>query len=151
MTAEEFDAWQEAAIQSYAADIARSTGVGLGPALARSREQFAQLLPEGLATERTWLMRVLDQGGSDVGVLWIGPHPTRDGAAFVYDVEIDAAWRGQGLGRAAMQAAEALATREGIPAIGLSVFGFNDGARRLYESLGYQVVATQMLKELAGG
>ena len=96
-------------------------------------------------------MRVLDQGGSDVGVLWIGPHPTRDGAAFVYDVEIDAAWRGQGLGRAAMQAAEALATREGIPAIGLSVFGFNDGARRLYESLGYQVVATQMLKELAGG
>lgn len=150
MTDEEFEAWREGTIQSYAADIAQSSGVALESALARSREQFTQLLPDGPATARTWLMRVLDHDGHDVGVLWIGPHPTRDGAAFVYDIEIDAGWRGRGLGRAAMQAAERLATGAGIAAIGLSVFGFNEGARRLYDSLGYQVVATQMLKELPG-
>jgi hypothetical protein len=33
--------------------------------------------------------------------------------------------------------------------IGLNVFGFNDGARRLYESLGYRVLTVQMTKTLS--
>ena len=48
-----------------------------------------------------------------------------------------------------MLAAEHLVGEAGITEIGLNVFGFNERARRLYDSLGYRVVATQMTKSVA--
>ena len=36
----------------------------------------------------------------------------------------------------------------GLPGIGLHVFGHNDGARRLYERLGYEPVNIFMYKQL---
>lgn len=47
-----------------------------------------------------------------------------------------------------MRAAESLVMAAGGRAIGLNVFGDNEGARRLYERLGYTSVATVMRKEL---
>jgi ribosomal protein S18 acetylase RimI-like enzyme len=48
-----------------------------------------------------------------------------------------------------MLAAEALLREEGKAAVDLNVFGFNTIARHLYESMGYEVVATQMTKKLS--
>jgi len=47
-----------------------------------------------------------------------------------------------------MVAAEDVVRRAGLSELGLNVFGFNEAARRLYDSLGYRVVATQMTKTL---
>ena len=47
-----------------------------------------------------------------------------------------------------MQLAEDYARSQGARTLGLNVFGFNHGARGLYESLGYEVVATKMKKSL---
>jgi ribosomal protein S18 acetylase RimI-like enzyme len=44
--------------------------------------------------------------------------------------------------------AEDEARRRGLPRMGLNVFGGNDGARRLYRSLGYGEVAVVMRKDL---
>lgn len=148
MTDAEFENWRGASIASFASDLATATGRDRVDTLARAEQQFAELLPAGPNTESTWLMRVLDNEGTDVGYLWVGPHPQRSGHAFVYDIEISDDHRGRGLGRAAMVAAEQLVLEAGITEIGLNVFGFNDSARRLYDSLGYRVVATQMTKTL---
>jgi len=43
---------------------------------------------------------------------------------------------------------EAAAKQRGATAIGLNVFGYNTGAKELYDSLGYRVTATQMKKPL---
>ncbi len=50
---------------------------------------------------------------------------------------LEARPQGQGIGTAIIQAAELEGARRGAPIIGLAVEVQNDGARRLYERLGY--------------
>ena len=47
-----------------------------------------------------------------------------------------------------MLAVEDFASRHGRASIGLNVFGTNIEARSLYDSLGYTVVSTSMVKHL---
>jgi ribosomal protein S18 acetylase RimI-like enzyme len=148
MTEAEYDAWYEREIEGYAQDIARASGRPIEAARERARHQHAEFLPDGLATPGTWIMTVRTDDDEVVGTIWLGPHPHRGDAAFVYDIEIDESRRGEGLGRAAMLAAEALVRDAGLNEIGLNVFGFNEPAQRLYSSLGYRVVSTQMSKRL---
>ena len=70
------------------------------------------------------------------------------GAWWVWDIVINADQRGQGFGRAAMLLGQEYARRHGAITLGLSVFGFNTGARGLYDSLGYETTSVKMLKKL---
>jgi len=60
-------------------------------------------------------------------------------------------WRGQGVGEALMQAAEAWARERGAEQVVLDMAAANDGARRFYERLGYEVYALQMRRALQRG
>lgn len=148
MTDEEYERWRGAELASYAQAMVDSGILSPEAAQVRSAEQHAEFLPQERATPRMHLLRVLDADGRPVGVLWVGPHPRKDGAGFVYDVAIDEDRRGEGHGRGAMLAAEAIGRQEGWSEIGLNVFGPNSRARALYESLGYLVVNTSMAKSL---
>jgi ribosomal protein S18 acetylase RimI-like enzyme len=148
MTDAEYDAWSEGEFESYAADVARASGMSLDDARDRSRKQHAELLPDGVRTAGHALLIVCAEDDAAIGIVWLGPHPQRPDVAYVYNVEIAEAMRGRGYGRAAMLAAEQYAREHGSAEIGLNVFGFNERARALYDSLGYAVVATQMLKRL---
>ena len=150
MSEDEYAAWRPRSLETFAEDLARATGRPLEAARGRAQAVFEDLLPDGLATARTWLWIVLDADGGRVGTLWIGPHPQRQEAAFVYDLEIEEPFRRRGHGRAAMLAAEGLVAQAGVTELGLSVFGFNGSAKDLYDSIGYTVVATQMTKPLQG-
>ena len=46
---------------------------------------------------------------------------------------------------------EEFAASHGAMRIGLSVFGFNTGAKALYDSLGYTTTSIKMAKELSPG
>ncbi len=146
MTGDEFTAFAARSVQDYATDIARSASIPLDAGWERAETQFAGFLPEGRSTTGHRLLTILD-GERAIGSLWIGPHPQRESTAFVYDILIEEAERGRGFGRDAMLAAEDLAKADGSTAIGLNVFGFNERAQRLYASLDYGVVSTQMLKQ----
>jgi ribosomal protein S18 acetylase RimI-like enzyme len=83
-----------------------------------------------------------------VGVLWIADK--LDPVAkdwYIYDIEVDKAFRGKGYGRLTMQAAEQYVTSHGGKRLGLNVFGPNTVARSLYESMDYQVLAVGMYKD----
>jgi ribosomal protein S18 acetylase RimI-like enzyme len=148
MSAAEFTAWTEPTIVSYAEDLARANGVPLDVTLLLAKAQFVQMIPAGADTPQTWLFIVVDDAGAGAGTLWLAANPQLESVGFVYDIAIDEAHRGQGLGRAAMLLAEDVLRDAGYRQIQLSVFGFNDGARALYDSLGYDVVATTMAKPL---
>ena len=148
MSTEQFEQWQGRSIRSYAEDLAKATGWPLEAALDKARKQFAELLPAGMGTDKTWVRLIVDEAGVEVGDLWVGPNSERAGIAFVYDIEIIQERRGLGFGRAAMIAVESLVKEAGEIEIGLNVFGFNEAARRLYDSLGYRVVATVMTKTI---
>ena len=95
--------------------------------------------------------RIFDvfEGDVVVGTLWLAPR--RDGGSpdewYIYDVAIEEEFRGRGLGRATMLAAESYVATNGGRRLALNVFGYNTVARALYDSLDYEVVAIAMRKE----
>jgi len=83
-----------------------------------------------------------------VGHLWLGPFPAGSTEWWVFDIEIAELHRRHGYARSALELGQAAAKQRGATAIGLNVFGYNTGAKELYDSLGYTVTATQMKKPL---
>ncbi len=143
MTEEEYGPWLEQCQEGYVESWV-TRGVPEAEARARSRKDFAALLPDGLATAGAQLS-VLEHEGTPVGTLWLG---SRDEAAFVYKVHADSRYRGRGHGRALMLLAECQAIEGGRPEIQLNVFAGNTPAERLYESLGYETTWYHLYKDL---
>lgn len=149
MDAASFAAFQAWSTPAYAASNVKSGRWTAAEAPARARAQVAQLLPQGLETPNHHFFDVLDTQGAAVGVLWFALNPELAGPqAWVYEILIEPPYRGQGLGRATMQAFEAEARRLGATSLGLNVFGYNETAQALYRSLGFQPTAIQMAKPL---
>ena len=148
MTAEEYSAYHDHSIRGFAEQLVELGGQRDAEAARQESErQMLMLLPDGLATPGQHLL-VAESEGVPVGVVWVGPRPDRDDLWWVWDLEIDEAHRGQGLGRAAMLAAEAYVRDHGVERLGLNVFGGNAAAIALYDDLGYAVDAQQMSKQL---
>lgn len=142
MSAAEYAAWHERERAGY---IRIWTDRGMAPARAAAvtDADYRLSLPDGHATPHTAL-RVLSHHGTDVGHLWL-----RLGApAWVFMVEVDAAFRGRGHGRSLMLAAERECAAAGAPSLGLNVFTDNAPAMRLYDSLGYRPTLHHFSKPL---
>lgn len=138
MTAERYPVFAAASEAGFADDLVASGRYTAEAAAVESHRQMTLELPEGLDTPGQHLFTAAADG-AEVGILWLGlrqragrPH------VFVLDIEVAADQRRRGFGRALMLAAEHEARALGADSIGLHVFGFNHGAVRLYESLGYR-------------
>jgi len=68
--------------------------------------------------------------------------------ATVDSLGIQLAWRGHGIGRQLMEAAEQWARQRGARRLLLNVWEFNGGALGFYESLGYTTFTRNMWKTL---
>ncbi len=148
MTETEYAAYRERAEDSYAEGIHRSGAMSLADARAKAVEDYARLLPDGLATAGQRLWTAFD-GSEPVGVLWLGFKDTDEGlTAFGFDFEVREDLRRHGYGRAMMLAAERACRDLGVVRVGLSVFGDNLGAQALYEQMGFTVSAIQRTKRL---
>lgn len=144
---DEWDPFVPRAKAFYVSDMV-SAGVDRGVAEAKAERDFVSLLPDGLETENH-LFFMIEEAGEPVGYLWLAERRGELGHhLFVYGIEIDESHRGRGLGRLAMEFAEAEARRLGIPRVALNVFGGNEVARGLYASLGYRETAVFMEKAL---
>lgn len=144
---EELSHWVPAMFAQYV-EQRMGAGESRENAWAASAAQQEQLFPGGVPAEGQHVMSlVLD--GEPIGALWMGrPLGGSEDTWYVFYVEVDEAHRGKGLGRQAMQAAEAWTVEHGGQRIALNVFGQNVVARGLYDSLGFQVMATSMFKDL---
>ena len=139
MTEAEFQAYFDHMLVKFAASNVTSGNWTAEEAAAKSAEELARLLPDGLATKDTHLRLARDASNGDrVGIFWLNlrPHGTET-AAFIYDIEIDVELRGRGYGRAVMLAGADLARELGAVRIGLHVFAHNETAIALYTSLGF--------------
>ena len=144
MSAAEYPAWADRAAATFAAEIGPSRGLSADDALKFAHEETARLLPDGPDTaEQLIWVALADE--VPVGTLWIS---TRNPVPFIYAIEVDAAQRGKGYGRAIMLAGEEECRRRGYTQLDLNVFGDNATAIGLYDSLGYVVTSQQMRKDL---
>jgi diamine N-acetyltransferase len=76
------------------------------------------------------------------------PYLAPERRALVQNLGMLSAWRGQGIGRTLMEAAEAWARQHGATRLVLNVWEFNTGALRFYETLGYSSFSRNMWKAL---
>lgn len=110
-----------------------------------ARDHFAQLLPHGQVF-------VADDAGVLVGfsvvVVDLPPMDTYYASATISDVYVAPAQRGQGLGRALVQAAIAKIRAAGLHGVSLNVASGNDAARQLYRSLGFRPMQETLLLPL---
>ncbi|WP_406046481.1 GNAT family N-acetyltransferase [Micromonospora sp. NBC_00898] len=105
--------------------------------------------PAGRAGDEGHRLWTVYDGDDEVRMLWLHLEQKSDGPhAFGYDFEVREELRRKGYGRAIMQTAEQVCRELGVVSVGLSVFGFNLGARALYEQMGYEVAAIKMRKRL---
>jgi ribosomal protein S18 acetylase RimI-like enzyme len=140
----ELEAYLEHAVENYARQMIEFGGVPEDAAWAKSHRDNERLLTSGAA------FYAVEDEGQQVGWLVLGERE-RNGAqvAFVYDVTVDPERRGEGIGRQAMDLAEQEARAQGHDRIELNVFGGNDVARSLYDSLGYRETSVTMAKDLS--
>lgn len=145
MGRDRFEQFVEYSMENYAQSLLDSGSVrSRATALEIARKQFDQLLPDGHLTEAAHLLVVSDDGGDEVGILWLAE---RDDEMFVYDVEMLRSARGKGYGTQTLRHAARIARELGHDTLALNVFGHNDGARRLYLREGYRI--TREVRALA--
>jgi ribosomal protein S18 acetylase RimI-like enzyme len=112
-------------------------------ALARSREESADLLADRLRARGHRFFKALGPGGGRVGWAWDGPPPAALGLVnhrWLYQMTVEAPLRGKGYGRAMLAALEAMLAAEGVDNLRLNVYAWNTIALSLYRSAGYEVV-----------
>jgi len=148
---DEFPAWSETSRAGYAHSIEHDAGVRHNFAVKKAGRDFAQGLPDGLATPGQEIFAVeVEPGGEVAGSPWVAERNGERGKSrFVYALEIDESYRGQGHAKAATGAAKEEARRRGLGRIELNVFGGNEVARGLYRSLGYAEVAVYVGKDVS--
>jgi ribosomal protein S18 acetylase RimI-like enzyme len=147
-TSEELATWLPSKTEEYVAERVKA---GENPDVARrlSEAQIGQLFPDGSPADGQFVMNVIDDDDVVVGSLWMGrPFSGEHDTWYIFDVEISKDERGRGLGRATMEAAEAWTRERGGTRVALNVFGPNLVARSLYDSMGYEVLATSMFKDI---
>lgn len=104
-------------------------------------DRFTSTQVRGLITKAQGAALVIEAGGRIAGsafVLW------RKGSsvARLYSIAMDPAFRGRGLGRQLMEAAEEAAAAQACTAMSLEVRTDNTAAIALYRKLGYRVTRT---------
>lgn len=141
---DEFAAWDAAHRDEYERGLVEFAGLEREAARAKVDHDVPAVLPDGLATEETWLWAVEDDGRK-VGTVFLG---RRGGECWLYDITIDEGERGRGYGRGAMLALEDEVRALGHDSVTLNVWGGNAVARGLYRSLGYVDQSVHMRKSL---
>ena len=150
MTADSFERFRDHAAPQYAAEKVSSGEWPQPDAQARAEGEFRLLLPQAQDTPQNFLFDLHDaEAQQDVGVLW---YALRDNgakvSAFVYEIEIQAAYRRQGHATQAFALLEQDARGRGAHSLQLHVFGHNHAARALYQGLGFFPTNLILRKEL---
>ncbi|GAA5177591.1 hypothetical protein GCM10023322_02610 [Rugosimonospora acidiphila] len=150
MTPAEFDGFRARLVDDYADQRVRAGDWGADGSRNRALRAMDELLPNGLATEDTLVLTAETDDLDAVGCVWVKLRHSGSsgGDAWVYYIEVRPELRGNGYGRALLDATEREAVRHGATTMGLNVFADNPTARSLYSSAGYEVTSLQMRKAL---
>lgn len=148
MTQNELNGYLTHQEASYAADLVHARSASPSDAMEQAQRETKTLLPNGLASPGQLLFTAF-QNSRPVGTFWMElSGPEDQSRAFILDIEVVGPLRGQGLGRAIMDAALLECRKRNVKSVRLSVFGFSSVARNLYLSLNFQVLEEILWKEL---
>lgn len=144
----EFKRYLDFMIPDHANEITENFNLSLEQALEESEMMINEMFKDGLATEGQYLYNIRHADTNEqVGILWYSVIPEIE-TAYLYHILIDEHQRGNGFGTKTLEKLQDILKESGVKSIGLSVFGKNDGAYRLYKKLGYSNTRISMEKIL---
>jgi ribosomal protein S18 acetylase RimI-like enzyme len=142
----------------------------LGALLVRLHHEFdaARFIAASASTEKGYasylgsqleepdvVILVAESGGDVIGYTYAGVEgwdymALRGPAGVLYDIIVDPARRGEGVGRQLLDATLALLAEHGAPRVVLSTAEQNEPAQRLFASAGFRRTMIEMTRELEG-
>jgi RimJ/RimL family protein N-acetyltransferase len=143
-----FREYQRHLARDYAADKVRAGAWSTDEAEDRAAKELEGLLPDGTHTRDNFLYSVKDESiPAEVGKLWISSRDVgADRALWIYDIIVHDRFRRRGYASRILHLVEDKARELGASKVELHVFGHNQGARALYEKLGYDPTSIVMAK-----
>ncbi|WP_079530038.1 GNAT family N-acetyltransferase [Halobacillus hunanensis] len=149
MNKETFNSYYQTSIEDYAEQHVIAGNWKEEDARLLAKNQFEQLLPNGLHTNEHTLFSI-HEDEVNIGVLWLHVY-TNNGVKqmFIYDIKLDENQRGNGYGTSTMETLEDYAQGEEVKQIQLHVFAHNKRAIALYKKVGYEVSGNYMIKNLS--
>ena len=135
-------------VREYANQLVRAGEVEPALGVATARERLAELLTDRLrASGHEFLAALSAQDSLRVAWIWLSPAPEflgpgHDRTRWLSQITVGERQRGLGWGRVTLLEIERRLAALGVEQLWLRVFDWNVGARRLYESVGYEL-ATQ--------
>jgi ribosomal protein S18 acetylase RimI-like enzyme len=150
MTEDEYRAFYENSVTSYAEAKIASGNWSDAVADERARREYGELLPSGLSTPDQHFFTIREsETGAGIGALWFEvQRGTGKTKAYVNDLLIDAPHRRKGHATAAMRLLEDRARQMGCTDLALHVFAHNKEAIALYRILGMETTNLVMAKGL---
>lgn len=131
-------------MREYAEQM-RTMGGGPAEDLDRQTEHY---FPGGRLSPGHAVLIAEDDDGHRLGRLWMAPRGESTDVAFVYEVQVEEHARGKGYGRQLMREAQQWSRDNGYRTLALHVFGGNDVAITLYESMGFETTDRLMKLDL---
>jgi ribosomal protein S18 acetylase RimI-like enzyme len=124
-------------------------------ATAQTEQGYASFLGRQL-DEPNVIVLVAECGGAVVGYTYAGVEAydymsLLGPAGALYDIVVDPAHRGQGIGRMLLEANLAALGERGVPRVVLSTAERNAAAQRLFARAGFRRTMIEMTRELGGG
>ncbi|RZV00206.1 UNVERIFIED_ORG: GNAT family acetyltransferase [Serratia quinivorans] len=150
MNQQDFERYRVHGIEEYACDLARSLLLSQEQARVEATASYNDALPNGLATPNHRLVCAHVSGSAEnIAIVWYSIKQRTFGKQlFVYDFEVDTAWRGKGYGEKILSAVLDAGRAAGAEYAELAVFADNPSAARLYTRLGFKAVNTRMYRKL---
>ncbi len=119
------------------------------PQLSTTAAALSESDVEALVTSPATVVFIARDGGSIVGSLTLVVFPIPTGRrAWIEDVVVDGAVRGQGVGEALTHAAIEESRRRGVRSIDLTTRPSREAANRLYARLGFTLRETNVYRYL---
>jgi ribosomal protein S18 acetylase RimI-like enzyme len=143
---EEYSSWSKSAQATYALEKEKS-GLTKQAAEEEAEKAFRTMLSDGPNTPDNFVYSVVEIASAKVvGTLWW--QKREKNTAWVCDIILNEDARGKGYGRETMLLCQEAVKAQGIPTLGLHVFGHNEIAQNLYRSLGFSPTNIVMSKKL---
>lgn len=139
MSEEEFKIFYENSINDYVNDLMKSSDITMEEAFAEAKREFAEMLPNGLATKDNALRIIVDAAEEKaVGVIWYLFEMTDDiKQVFLSDFIIKEEERRKGYASVALTEMERDAQRNGCAESIIYVWKHNSPGINLYTKGGY--------------
>lgn len=142
MQPDELEVFRATFIEDWAHDLSRVEDLPIDSSRAEAaRRTNADL--HGVFESDDHHLYTIVAGGDTVGTLWF---TVANGRAFLDDITVAEAHRGNGYGRRALELMHLELRRLGARLVQLNVYAHNPRARALYEALGYEVTGLKMTK-----